>query len=175
MGVSRKRLLSFMKKIQPFVPLIKWGIGAVVVIMLAFVISATPPVHSFLRTLRVVPEPERLTELYFDPTAPPPATYRAGQPFNVRFHIHNLEEQSVPYTYEVRLANERGDNSALLSQQQVTLQNNENKTISLSVTPPDMGSNAKIEITIRYNRVKDTHSGKDPKNTSINYWIKEES
>ena len=60
-----------------------------------------PAIHNELITLYLIPQPERLTELYFNNNASLPSSMTDSQEINFEFVIHNLETADYRYAYVV--------------------------------------------------------------------------
>jgi hypothetical protein len=95
---------------------------------------------------------QAFTELYFTNSASLPQVISVNQKYNFSFVIHNLEQATTRYIYEVSSGN------TVLDQNSITLQNGENKTIS-----ENLGSIKKVrtEITVKLLN----------KNQAISFWI----
>lgn len=58
-------------------------------------------VHSELVTLDLLPQPERLTELYFNDSANLPSSATSNRVISFSFVIHNLETTDYQYSYDI--------------------------------------------------------------------------
>lgn len=58
-------------------------------------------IHDELVTLYLLPQPEKLTELYFNDNANLPKTATSNQEISFAFVIHNLEAADYQYDYDV--------------------------------------------------------------------------
>src|SRR3989344_5879352 len=58
-------------------------------------------VIAFMKVNHLLPEPERLTALYFEDHLNLPKRVEKGKGYPFRFTIHNLEYQNVTYPYEI--------------------------------------------------------------------------
>jgi hypothetical protein len=58
-------------------------------------------VYADLNSLKLIPQPETFTELYFENASYLPRATVAGQPISFSFGIHNVEYATMTYPYEV--------------------------------------------------------------------------
>jgi hypothetical protein len=76
--------------------------GFVIIVVLGTFLAGTPLVHAQLENLKLLPQPEHYTELYFnDPSALPSTVPLASIAFS--FTIHNVTGQAMVYPYTVSL------------------------------------------------------------------------
>jgi hypothetical protein len=86
-------------------------------------------------------KPQAFTELYFTDSANLPQEVKANQKYNFSFTIHNLEQSTTRYTYEVL------SGTTILDQNSVSLQNGETKTISEKLGPfPKLRTEIIVEL-----------------------------
>lgn len=163
-----------MKKIHPFIPIIKWCAGIFLAVLCIYILSILPPVQAGLRSLSLLPESEQVTELYFDPSALPPTTVANGQAFELAFYLHNLENRPVTYSYEVRVDRENGSEPFTLAQGSIPMQSGEKRRTTVPVTLNDIGPKAKLDVVVRYNSVQETPTQGSAEQLIISYWIKGE-
>ncbi len=69
--------------------------------ILAFAYVNKEAVHQTLDNLKLIPRPERFTELYFNETSALPKETVAGKPMNFSFTVHNREGVTMNYPYIV--------------------------------------------------------------------------
>jgi hypothetical protein len=104
-------------------------ISLVVVLFLGFVFRKE--IGASLASLKLTPQKETFTELYFDDSDKLPDQTIQGKEETFSFTIHNMEGVSVEYPYVVYFtgpANPR----AVLAQGSVTLEDNEYRSIPIS-------------------------------------------
>lgn len=90
-------------------------------------------VYAGLNSLKLIPQPEQFTELYFENSSALPRATVAKQPISFSFGIHNVEGTSTVYPYEVYF--EYPDGSKVnLAAGTVTLPSDASTTISVSHT-----------------------------------------
>ena len=100
-------------------------------------------------------KPQAFTELYFADSANLPQVIKANQKYNFSFTIHNLEQKTIRYTYEVLSGN------TVLDQKSVNLQNGENKII-----PENIGPFKKTRTEIIVEIINPINT-----NQSISFWM----
>jgi len=75
-------------------------------------LAGTSFARAQLTALKLIPEPERYTELYFNHTASLPT---AGTSVTFSFSIHNVTGQTKVYPYEIMLIGPTGNDEVLES------------------------------------------------------------
>lgn len=118
-----------------------------------------PAIASQLRDWKLLPQPERLTELYFTKPNNLPAIYTPGEPQTVQFTVHNLEYGTTAYAYKVMEQSQDGRQSQQLANGEFTLRQNHYERLSLNVVPVDLGTKVKVIVEI------------PTTNETISYWI----
>jgi len=119
-----------------------------IVVVVAAGIVYHQQIKNQLNAWKLLPQPERLTELYFTAPNNLPSAYTPGQKQNVRFTVHNIEYQTETYQYKIVETNQDGSQSQQLSSGQFTLQQDQYEGLNVGVTPVDMGKRAKIIIEL---------------------------
>jgi hypothetical protein len=78
-------------------------LGGVILIggVLTFFNLKRDAIYNELVALDLIPQPEKLTELYFNDHANLPSTATRNQAISFAFVIHNLEASDYQYTYDV--------------------------------------------------------------------------
>lgn len=61
------------------------------------------PIIDTLKSYKLWPMPEPLTELYFENHTKLPTTVTPGDPVSFSFTIHNIEYKPMEYPYQVRI------------------------------------------------------------------------
>jgi uncharacterized membrane protein len=130
----------------------------VVIILLVLGLVFHQQIKNQLNTWKLLPEPERLTELYFAKPNNLPSTYVPGQTQVVSFTVHNLEYRTTDYSYRVIEQNQMGDQSQTLRQGKFTLLQNAYEHEVSTIVLPDMGSRVKLIVSL------------PPQGESIDYW-----
>ena len=119
-------------------------VAAVIVLGLIF----HGPLDRQLHRWKLLPEPEKLTELYFTHPNSLPSTYAPGQVLAVNFTTHNLEYQTVDYQYKITEVNQANNQSQTLATGNFSLKQNEYQRQSVNITTTDMGPHAKVEVEL---------------------------
>jgi hypothetical protein len=109
---------------------------------------------------KLLPEPQRLTELYFNNSAHLPATYVTGTTQVFSFTVHNLEYNNMTYNYSVSSRSSNYTTTDLVSGS-FYLRANLYKDIRINLTMPDLGPRGQILVSLS-----------SPKE-SIDYWVSE--
>lgn len=71
------------------------------------------PIAKQLSDWRLLPEPERVTELFFTDYSTLPKSFTAGSHHTVAFTVRNLEHQKTVYHYKVIAASDQGAEQSL--------------------------------------------------------------
>lgn len=106
------------------------------------------PIDRQLRDWKLLPEPERLTELYFTHPNNLPSNYTPGQPQTVAFTVHNLEYRTTDYHYQIVEQSQAGNASQTLASGSFTLTQNQYSSPMLNITPTDLGQHVKVEVRL---------------------------
>lgn len=145
--------LSRRTSIAPiFVPL-------VILVVVGLGIGFHQQIKNQLNAWKLLPQPERLTELYFTQPNNLPSTYTPGQQQTVRFTTHNIEYQTETYQYKIVEQNQDGSQSQQLSSSSFTIKQGQYEGLNVGVTPVDLGTRVKIIIDLT------------TVNEQINYWV----
>lgn len=120
----------------------------VVVCALAASLIFHTAIANQLNVWKLLPEPERLTELYFTQPNNLPAVYTPGMPQALSFTVHNLEYATTAYHYTVEEQDEAGISQQALTSGDFTLRQNEYKTVDLNIYLPDMGPKTQVIVTL---------------------------
>ncbi|MDB5184820.1 MAG: hypothetical protein JWN38_628 [Candidatus Saccharibacteria bacterium] len=121
---------------------------AVVVVLAIGGIANASSIKNQLNDWKLLPQPERLTELYFTDHLNLPASYMPGTPQTVLFSVHNLEGHRQTYTYTVTQTRDDGKQVAQSAREQLTLNEGATKATKVVVVPVDMGARCKISVAL---------------------------
>ncbi len=117
-----------------------------------------------LNEWKLLPQPERLTELYFNDHAKLATTYTPDAPQSFGFTVHNLEYRQTEYNYVVEAISEDGSQRQPLAQSSLELAQDGYRSINISFVPQDLGKRVKIQVTLTYRSDK-------PVTESVHYWV----
>jgi hypothetical protein len=134
-------------------------IGVVILGGILIGILEATPIRNQLNVWKLLPEPERLTELYFNNNAQLPTHYIPGQPQKTSFTVHNLEYQNTAYFYTVTAVPDGSTTSTALANGVLSLAQNQSVTTPITVTLPDLGPRVKVVVKL------------SNENESIDYWV----
>jgi hypothetical protein len=87
--------------------------------------------EKILTNLKITPEPETFTELYFEDFNSLPKQSLAGHALNFTFTIHNLEGVSKYYTYVVYFEYSTGEKT-ILKQGSIIVDNNDYRSVNVN-------------------------------------------
>lgn len=105
-------------------------------------------VKTQLNAWKLLPQPERLTELYFTKPNALPTKYISGQPQTVSFTVHNLEYSTMTYHYQIIEKNQNGSQYKTLYGGAFTLRPNIYQSETLKITPVDFGNRVKVAVKL---------------------------
>ena len=105
-------------------------------------------IHKQLNNWKLLPQPEKLTELYFTNPNSLPTKYSPEQTQTVSFTAHNLEYQTVDYNYKIVESSQTNNQSQTLVSGNFTLSQNGYEKKSVNITTADLGSNVKVEVDL---------------------------
>jgi hypothetical protein len=120
-------------------------------------------IHRQLDAWKLLPQPERLTELYYANHTKLPTNYTAGVPQQFSFITHNLEYQDTGYSYKVVQASEDGKITQPIASGTFKLTPDTIGTTPVSFTPVDMGNKSLIITTLTNTRTGSVQS--------VHYWV----
>jgi len=120
----------------------------VVVIVIALGAIFHSPIDHQMRSWKLLPEPERLTELYFTQPNSLPKNYVPGQPQTIGFTVHNLEYQTTAYHYRIVETGQANNQSQTLASGSFTLPQNAYRQESVNISTVDLGQHVKVEVDL---------------------------
>jgi hypothetical protein len=122
--------------------------ATVALAVVLFIIFDFSGIKNQLNDWKLLPEPEKLTELYFTNSNSLPSSYSPGQLQTVRFTTHNLEYQTYTYRYSIVEQYSNGNNVQTLQTGEFTLKQNQYKSVVANVKLVDAGNNARVTIEL---------------------------
>ncbi len=106
---------------------------------------------------KLLPQPERLTELYLEDHLRLPKAYMRGQRNAFTFTVHNLEHE--PVTYEYVVSAESTESARIISEGSFTLEHDGYKSIEERIASTESALRTKINISL------------ENKDQSIHFWV----
>lgn len=106
---------------------------------------------------KLLPQPEKFTELYLENHLQLPKTYQRGKSNAFAFTVHNLEHEPMKYEYVVEAI--ATESSRLIDRGSFELKHDEYKTISERIASTEAQQRTKINISL------------ENKDQSIHFWI----
>ncbi|HUA13293.1 MAG TPA: DUF1616 domain-containing protein [Candidatus Sulfotelmatobacter sp.] len=116
------------------------------VIILALVFHSA--IDKQMRKWKLLPEPEKLTELYFTHPNNLPSTYTPGEQQTVKFTTHNLEYATTRYNYVITETNVATNQSQALASGSFLLRQNTYQSESVNISTVDLGQQVKIAVNL---------------------------
>jgi len=117
-------------------------------VLIAAGIGFHAPIDRQLHAWKLLPEPEKLTELYFTNPNSLPQHYIPGQNQTVSFTTHNLEYQTTTYRYKITESSQDGKQSQTLATGAFTLSQNAYHKTAVSIPTNDIGQNVKVGVEL---------------------------
>jgi uncharacterized membrane protein len=127
-------------------PVIIFSLAVLVILITA--IGFHNPIDRQMHAWKLLPEPERLTELYFTHPNSLASSYTPGQAQTVNFTVHNLEYRTTTYQYQIVELQQGGTQATTLATGSFTLSQNAYKHQSEIVHSTDLGQNVKVEVRL---------------------------
>lgn len=112
-----------------------------------------------MHSWKLLPEPERLTELYFTKPNTLPTSYTSGQAQTVSFTVHNLEYQTTGYRYQITEQSQDSSQRQTLASGSFTLRQNDYNHATVNISTVDFGPRVKVDVEL-----VNVHE-------SIDYWV----
>jgi uncharacterized membrane protein len=101
-----------------------------------------------MHSWKLLPEPERLTELYFTNPNSLPTKYTPGQTQLVNFTVHNLEYRTTNYQYKITETSQDRKQSQSLAAGSFSLPQNGYQKAAVSIATVDFGPRTKVEVRL---------------------------
>jgi len=138
---------------------------------LGFVAYATysSAVAQQLTNWKVLPQPERLTELSFLDYNQLPDRFRDGDIQTFSFRIHNLEQRSTTYHFTVMAI--AAEQEQVLSSGSLTLPNKATHDITQTVIVPALNRRVQVEVRLHYDGIGRGQNSPTSQTQAIRYWL----
>ena len=163
-----------MKNLHTFTPFLRLVLGIVVIVLVGYGVFSIPYVQETLKSWRVLPQPERLTEAYFTDHQNLPTKYTPNSLISVDFTLHNIEYKTTLYKYQILQQSEDKSVSRVLASGEKSLSHDEIANIKVPVTMQDTGPRARVIVDITYEGTADGTDNREQKNQSIFYWARQQ-
>lgn len=146
---------------------INWyHISVILTLLLVLLFIFRQPLYNQLNSWDLIPKPELYTELYF--TDNPPSVVVPGKQYALSFTVHNVEYQTITYTYAIEQLDSNDTVIARLSKNTFTLSQDGSTTIKAPITLINNSATAKVRVTLTF-----TENGKkQPATESIYYLVR---
>ncbi|HEX9153502.1 MAG TPA: DUF1616 domain-containing protein [Candidatus Saccharimonadales bacterium] len=131
-------------------------------------------IYDQLYSWKLIPRPERLTELYFTEHTKLPTTYAPAQQQTVKFTTHNLEYRKTTYKYVISQEGQDGKVKQQLAAGGFTLEHDKAKTTEAPIQLTDLGSRSRIVISLSYDGIAFGQDLPSEQTQSIYYWTTKE-
>jgi hypothetical protein len=107
-------------------------------------------IYNELNALKLIPEPEQFTELYFQNSSNLPRETIANEPISFAFTIHNVESTSTVYPYVVYFQASDGTNTTpvVFTTGLVTLADNASTTITVTHTFASASTTGEVVVDL---------------------------
>ncbi len=122
--------------------------------ILTFFILYNGSIITFLSDNKLLPIDEPLTELYFEDYNKLPIAGKPGIANTFRFTIHNMENKTVDYSYNV--LEQSGIDSEVINTGTIRVSDNEKKTIENAFILASSSAKTKISVNL-INKNQDIH------------------
>ncbi len=128
--------------------MVKGSSIGIILLLVILAVGFHSAIDRQMRSWKLLPEPERLTELYFTHPNSLPTTYTPGQTQTVSFTVHNLEYQTTNYTYKIIETSTDNSQAQTLTSGTFTLAQNIYKQETVNISTVDLGEKVKVEVDL---------------------------
>lgn len=134
-------------------------IGGVVAALVIFALIAfdTSAVETALRKYKLLPEPERFSELYLENHLQLPKSYVRGGNNSFTFTVHNVEHKPMKYEYVVDAIST--ESARIITKGSFELEHDAYKSVTARIASPEAATRTKINISL------------ENKDQSIHFWV----
>ena len=119
---------------------------------------------------RLLPRPERVTELYFTDHRQLPAATTPEVTQTILFTVHNLEHQTTTYYYTLTAMSEDDTTEHPMGGGSFTLAHDRSLTTSKTVTLPLQDERIAVKVNVEYKGVAYGDNKPSTQKQSIHYW-----
>jgi hypothetical protein len=132
-------------------------------------------IYNRLYSWKLIPRPERLTELYFGDHINLPKTYTPTQQQTVAFAVHDLEYRTTVYTYTIAQQYQDQTAGQQLASGTFTLAQDGTRQMQVPITLIDMGDRSRVLVTISYEGIAFGQDNPSVQTQYIDYWLTKET
>jgi hypothetical protein len=133
--------------------------------------AGKPALAKQLDEWRLLPRPERTSELYFSDHRRLPASTTANVARPVVFAVHNLEHRTTEYRYSLTLRVENEVKERTVGSGTFRLTHNATETIHTAVTlPAHAKGRIVVKVNLQYMGLRLGDDAPSPQKQSIHYW-----
>ena len=132
------------------------GILAALIIFAVFAFDNNA-VEAALRKHKLLPEPERFTELYLENHLQLPKSYVRGGNNSFTFTVHNVEHKPMKYEYVVDAIST--ESARIITKGSFKLEHDAYKSVTTRIASPEAATRTKININL------------ENKDQSIHFWV----
>jgi hypothetical protein len=136
--------------------------------VLAFV--GQPVVARKMDDWRLLPRPERLTELYFTDYRQLPTAEQFDTAQTVTFTVHNLEHQTTTYAYTLTAQSEDDKIEHSVGGGEFALAHDDSATTIKPVTLPNLTGRVIVKVNLQYQGIAFGGDAPTDQKQSIHYW-----
>lgn len=154
--VSYCKLFSLRMKKMPIININAFFLGFAIAILTLFILY-NGRIVTFLSDNKLLPMNEALTELYFEDYNKLPIAGKSGAPYTFRFTIHNMENKTMDYSYNV--TQHSASTNEIIKSGSLSLQNNELKMLDTTFTLASDSARTRISVHLIN------------KNQEIHFWV----
>lgn len=120
---------------------------------------------------RLLPRPERVTQLYFNDYSRLSAPDGHSPDRTVTFTVRNLEHRTTDYRYTISAAPEDGKGGYLLDNGSFSLRHDHSLTTNKAVTLPPLDRPVALKVSLEYEGIAFGDDVPSVQTQSIYYWI----
>ena len=134
------------------------------------VLAYRPAIVAQLSNWHVLPEAERVTELYFTDYTVLPKSLAAGSHYTIAFTVHNLEHQATVYHYKLTATSDQGTEHSL-GNGTFMLNHDDIHLGSADVVVPVKEPHLAIKVELYYKGFAPSNTAETIQTQSINFGV----
>ena len=119
---------------------------------------------------QIIPNPQRVTELYYTHYQQLPVSLIAGAEQELTFSVHNLEHRTTTYHYKLVAASPNNTSERLLGNGTFTLASAKLLVTSRTIVVPALGSRIALKVDLEYEGLAPGSDTSSLQTQSIHYW-----